>query len=168
MDTQNKIMQKTRRCLCGFTMIEMLIALFITSILVVAVGVAFDASITSYTANRDIYNSLNKARQALVMMTPQLRTAQAVDPTSPANECALQTSAGDFITYRYDAASESLYLDKDDSSYLMCDNVTALSFSKSTDAGMTYVKSVLISITVQCNDVEETLASAAVVRRNLD
>ena len=35
---------------------------------------------------------INAARQALVRMTSQLRTAAAVDPNSPANECTLITS----------------------------------------------------------------------------
>ena len=53
--------------------------------------------------------------------------------------------------------------------YLLCDNVTAMTFTKdtATEEAVTYVKSVQISMTVVSGDVEKTISAAAVVRRNL-
>ena len=105
-------MSKTRnKAVNGFTVIELLIALAITAMLLGAVAVAFNASIINYQENEDIFKTVNSARQALFRITTQLRTAEAVDPNSPANECALITSGGDNITYRYDGSDSRLYLD---------------------------------------------------------
>ena len=152
----------------GFTIVELLLALAISAILLAAVAAAFNASAINYRENEEIFKTINNARQALFRMTSQLRTADAVDPAAPINECSFFTSAGDDITYRFDSDDNKLYLDKDGNSYVLCDNVTAMSFSKTlTDEGDD-CKSVQISITVASGDLERTLAAAAVVRRNLN
>ena len=158
----------------GFTIVELLIALAITAILLAAVAVAFNASVTNYQENEKVFRVINNARQALSRITSQLRTANAVDPNSPGNECALITAQGDDITYRYDSGDNTLYLitndDLTDSNYVLCDNVGAMTFSANTanDGGTLYVKSIQISITVSSGDLEQTFAAAVVVRKNLD
>jgi len=157
----------------GFTVVELLLALAITSILLAAVAVAFNASIINYRENEDIFKTINSARQALFRITSQLRTAEAVDPNSPDDECTLITAGGDDITYRYDSGDNKLYLitndDLSDSDYVLCDNVTAMTFKKdtATEGAIVYVKSVQISITVVSGGLERTVSAAAVVRKNL-
>ena len=160
----------------GFTVAELLIALVITGLLLAAVAVSFNASVTGYRENEDIFKTINDARQALTRITTQLRTAEEVDPCSPNNECTLDTANGDNITYQYNNADNKLYLitndDLSDSDYLLCDNVTNMSFTKATDIdpddGLEYVKSVQISMTVQNGNIQKTIAAAAVVRRKLE
>jgi len=157
----------------GFTIAELLVALVITGILLVAVAAAFNASIINYRENEDVFKAINSARQALSRITSQLRTADAVAPDSPANECTLYTAAGDDITYRYSSGDNKLYLitndDLSDSDYVLCDNVTAMTFTKdtATEDEVTYVRGVQISMTVVSGDVKKTVSTAAVVRRNL-
>ena len=159
----------------GFGIAELLIALAITSLLLVAVAVAFNASMTSYRQNEDIFKAVNSARQALYRITTQLRTANAIEPNEPPNECSFYTADGEDITYRFVAAENKLYLitnhDPSDSDYVLCDNVTAMTFTKATgidpDDGSIYVKSVQISMTVEIGDAHRTVTSAAVIRRNL-
>ena len=156
----------------GFTVVELLLALAITGLLLAAVAVAFNASIINYRQNEHIFKTTNIARQALFRITSQLRTAEAVDPNSPDNECSLFTAAGDNITYRYNNADNKLYLidNSSGSDYVLCDNVTAMTFTKDTATtadAITYVKSVQISITVESGDVRRTVPAAAVIRRNL-
>jgi len=153
----------------GFTIAELLLALAITGLLLAAVAVAFNASIINYRENEDAFKTINSARQALFRITSQLRTANAVDPNSPDNECALITAGGDDITYRYNNGDNKLYLDSNGNSYVLCDNVTAMTFTKDTAVEETtiYVKSVQISITVVSGNVQRTVSAAAVVRRNL-
>ena len=166
---QNKV--DNRRAL---TLAEMLIALAITAILLVAVAVAFNASVISYRENENAFKAVNSARQALFRITTQLRTAVAVDPNAASNECSLITADGnDDITYRYNSADNRLYLitndNPSDRDYVLCDNVTAMTFTKNTfvrDA-VVYVKSVQMSMTVQSGSLQKTLVAAAVVRRNL-
>ena len=67
--------RKRRR---GFTIVEILLSLTILAILMTAVAFAFDASVTNYQANKSIYQTVNTARQALLRITNDLRSAQAV------------------------------------------------------------------------------------------
>jgi len=151
----------------GFTLVEILIALAVMGILLAAVAVAFNASAINYRENEDIFKSINKARQALARITTRIRTANSVDPNSPINECALETAEGNFETYRY--SDNKLYLDVDSHPYMLCDNVTDMTFIKYivVKEGVTYVKYVQISMTVASGNAEQTVAAAAVVRRNL-
>ncbi len=164
-------MQNTRYK-TGFTIAELLIALAMVAMLLVAVAVAFNASATNYQQNEDIFRTINSARQALFRMTTQLRTADAVDPNSPANECSMITASNEDITYRYNSADNKLYLitndDTTDSDYVLCENVTALTCKKTpTDDGFN-CKSVQITITVQSGDVQRTVSGAAAIRKNLN
>ena len=156
---------------CGFTIVELLVALAIASILLAAVATAFNASIINYRENEDIFKAINSARGALLRITSQLRTADAVDPTSPANECTLITAGGDDVTYQYNNGDNKLYLidNLSGSSYVLCDNVTAMSFAKDTVIieSIEKVRSVQVSITVTRGNAQRKISAAAVIRRNL-
>lgn len=174
-------MQKTRYK-TGFTIAELLISIAISAMLLVAVAVAFNASATNYRENEEIFRTINTARQALTRMTSQLRTAGyevevspgvyefiAVDPLAPSNQCSFWTGTGENLTYEFRSADSKLYLitNSDGQEYVLCENVTAMNFSKTpTDDGD--CKSVQISITVASGDAQRTLSTAAVVRRNLN
>ena len=157
----------------GFTVVELLLALAIASILLATVATAFNASIINYRQNEEMFKVINSARQSLFRLTSQLRTADAVDPTSPVNECSLITAGGDDITYRYNNADNKLYLitndDLSDPDYVLCDNVTAMTFTKDTVIveSIEKVRSVQVSITVACGNIERKISAAAVIRRNL-
>ena len=159
---------------CGFTIAEVLLSLAIASVLLAAVATAFNASIVNYRENEDIFVAINSVRQALFRITTQLRTANAVDPNAPSNECTMITSAGDDITYRYVGEDNILYLitndDLSDDDYVLCENVTAATFTKEAviEGTEIKVKSVQISMTVKSGSEQRTVASAAVIRRNLD
>jgi len=171
--------QKIRYTICdirytghrtGFTLVELLVALAITAILLTAVALAFNASVINYRENEDIFKAINSARQTLFRITSQLRTATAVDPAAPANECSMITAAGEDITYRYDNTERVLYLITTDGDYVLCSNVNSVTFTKDVfvEDAVTKVKSVQIAISVASDGVEKKLAAAAVVRRNLD
>lgn len=158
----------------GFSIAELLIALAIAAMLLVAVAVAFNASATNYQQNEDIFKAINNARQALFRITSQLRTANAVDPNAPNNECTMITSAGENITYQYNSSDGKLYLitndDLSDSDYVLCDNVTAMTCTKTTEVvdSVIIVKNVQITLTVASDDIKKTISAAAVIRRNLN
>ncbi len=163
--------KKTR--VFGFTIVELLLALSIASILLVGVATAINASFTNYRENEDMFKAINSARQALLRITSDLRTADAADPSSPANECTLITASGDDITYRYNNTDNKLYLitnnDLTDPDYVLCDNVTAMTFTKQTfvENSQTKVRGVQVSITVARGNAERKISAAAVIRRNL-
>lgn len=168
-------MQKTR-FKTGFTIVELLLALAISAMLLVAVAVAFNASATNYRENEEIFRTINTARQALTRITSQLRTADSVDLAAPGNQCSFYTgdATPENLTYEFRDASDAIYpntllltTNSNGNSYVLCDNVTAATFTKATSDGMA-CKSVQISITVASGDAQRTLSTAAVVRRNLN
>lgn len=156
------------KILAGFTLVEILVSLLVTAMLIAAVAVAFNASIKNYNMNEDIFKAVNKARQALTMVTTQLRTAQAVDPNSPSNECTFISAAGEDITYQFDSSQNKLYMIKTSGTYLLCGDVSAMTFTRNIDGSGFFVKGVQISMTVTSGDVQKTFSTAVVIRRNLE
>jgi len=158
----------------GFTLAEILVALAITAILLTAISTAFNASVINYNENEEIYRAINGARQALFRITSQLRTATAADPNAPSNECTLITSDGESLTYRYDSSAKILYLvtndDLSDSDYVLCQDVEAMTFTKTTvvEDDLTKVRYVQIAMTVSAGGQQKDVSAAAVIRRNLN
>jgi prepilin-type N-terminal cleavage/methylation domain-containing protein len=161
----------------GFTVVECLIGLIISAMLMTALAVVFDASVINYTENEEMFESINHARQALARMTAEIRTADGVSFTAPANQCIFISGADptQLITFEYRDGSDpgnpnTLMLITNGNAYTLCDDVTAASFTKtqaSSDPNDPDSKSVLISMTVQCGSSQRTLSAAAVVRRAL-
>ena len=164
----------------GFTIVELLLSMAILAMLMTAVAFAFDASVKNYEANQGIYKTLNTARQALLRITNDLRTAQAVqligtganeDPTD-LSECTILLSDSSNVTYRFNSDDNILYYDDNDSgnSYVLCRNVTDMTFPRSTvPDDSTAIRSVRIVMTVtdDSGDVSQTLAAASIIRKNL-
>ena len=163
-------MTKKQKNTNGFTIAEVLICLAIFSIILTAVAVAFEASGSNYNQNRDMFQAVDSARMALGRMTSQIRSAQAVSTADPATQCSLITSDSQDIVFRYNSGDKTVYLDKDGNSYRLCTDVEGLTFTRQTanDAnGVSYVKSVKMSITVKPNDIPQTLSTAVVLRKML-
>ena len=163
----------TRKDKSGFTIVELLISLAITAILITAVAVAFNASAMNYRENEKLFKTVNSARQALYRITTQLRTADAVDPTTADNLCTFYQSQdpNDLITYNYDSTAKTLYLiDSNSVSHTLCENVTAMTFTKNSAVveGLTIVKSVQITMIVSQDNVTQNFSAAAVIRRSLE
>lgn len=165
---------KTNRQKKGFTLIEVLISLIVLAMIMTAVATAFNASAKNYDANEKIFKSVNMARQALTRITSRVRTAKAVElpDNEPANKCSIITHDDKVLTYDYRSEDQKLYLIDNTTSneYLLCDNVTGLTFTKTTAIvrEQTAVRSVMVALTVTLNGEAKTLSSAAVLRRNLD
>lgn len=169
----------------GFTIVEVLLSLTILALLMTAVAIAFDASVENYQVNRGIYKTINTARQALLRITNDLRTADAValigggDPDN--SQISVVTNTGNDITYRFDSATGTLYYDDNatSNSYVLCDNVTAATFNRTEhqidrDNGLggvetiTAIRDVRIALTLTDENGEnaKTLAAATLVRKN--
>ncbi len=181
----------TRRNKSGFTMVEVLISLTILATLMAAVAFAFDASVTNFQANRGIYETVNTARQALLRITNDLRTADDLPlSTEEANTQVsfMKDTTGDGIydkniTYRFDNSTTPGVLYYDDNisvnSYVLCENVTAATFDRTEhtierDNGAGFTEPIIavrdvrivLTITDETGDVSKTLAAATLVRKN--
>ncbi len=153
----------------GFTIVECLISLAITAVLMVSLGVAFNASAMNYKENEQMFRTINSARQALTRITTQLRTGHFVNPGAPSYQCSFFTDANEDLTYEYRSADHKLYLitNSNHAEYTLCDNVTGATFTKTPTDNGSDCKSVQISLTVRSGDIQRTVAAAAVIRRNL-
>lgn len=164
----------------GFSVAELLTALVILGILMAAVAVAFDAAVTNFHNNEGLSKTTNTARAALLRLTTDIRTARSVaiigaggDPDN--QQCSLITADGRDITYHYDAAADTLMLitndDATDSDYVLCRNVSAVTFNRATvpSSSPAEIRNVRIMLTLadDASNVSQTMAAAAVVRRNL-
>lgn len=172
-------MNKKKSKNSGFSLVEMMLALVILAVLMTAVAVAFDASVKNYHDNETISKTMNTARAALLRITNDIRTAQAVaviggtgDPDN--SQCSLVTAVGQNLVYRFDSAGSKLYLDRYESGtwvpYVLCENVTAMTFNRAAVPSQSnLIRNVRISMTVTNNQgqMPQTLVTAAVVRRNL-
>ena len=158
-----------KRYRAGFTLIELLLVLAISGILLAAVATAFNASIFNFRENEEIFKTINNARQALLRMTGQLRTGYWVDPDAPSNECSFFTADGQDLTYEYRSADNKLYLitNSDGQEYVLCEDVISMSFVKTPTLDGSDCKSVQISMTVQNGNMQRTMSTAVVIRKNL-
>lgn len=179
---------KIQKIRVGFTLVEVLISLTILATLMTAVAFAFDAAVTNYQTNRGIYQAVNTARQALLRITNDLRTAQEL-PLST-EEANTRVSFGNDtdgdgaydkdVTYRFDSATNRLYYDDNlsGSSYVLCENVTAATFNRTEhqiwrnvggyEVEVWAVRDVRIVLTVtnDSGDISQTLAAATLIRKN--
>ncbi len=180
MTIQNKQTNK------GFTLVEVLISLVIIAILMLAITTAINASIINYTVNEDTFKAMNAARQTLLRITTELRTANEVFTAGGSVQQGLgfdddnDAVSERFHTYHYNKPGDALYdntladnalylithIAGTDTSYLLCENVTDMTFTRTPSTGT--VKNVIISMTVMSGDVEKTVSTAAVIRRNMD
>jgi len=161
-------------------MVEVLMSLAILAMLMAAVAVAFDASIVNFQANESISKNMNTARAALLRMTTEIRTARSVVPGDPNTQCSLTTADGENICYWYDEVTDVdqptrvLRLSPDgtpdDDDPILCRNVTNATFIRGTGGSPLVVRNVrmVLTITDDKGGNPQTLAAAAVVRRNLN
>lgn len=156
----------------GFTLVEVIIALTIATMLITATAIAFNASAVNFSENEKMFKAVSNARQALLRITSELRTATAVATGESSTQCSMITADGRDITYLYDADAQILYLvtnsDTTDADYVMCRNVTDLTFTRTTvpeDASA--IRSVQVNITVTSDGTSQSLSAAAAIRRNL-
>ncbi|MFA6175440.1 MAG: type II secretion system protein [Phycisphaerae bacterium] len=149
----------------AFTLIELMMSISILAIIMVAVGIALNASVMNYQANSDISAAVVKANQALGRITSDLRCATSVSASDPNNQCSMFTSDGSNITYSFDSSQKKLYLIKGGTSYVLCDNIGSVVFDRQVAGGK--VKSVQIILTVTVGGFTQNACAAVVIRKNM-
>lgn len=154
----------------GFTLIELLMALALSALLISGLGVAFNASMTSYTVNKDTYEGLNNTRLALARMVSELRTGYWIDPIAGPSQCNFYTVSGQDIGYDYRSADKTIYLvtHADNSDYVLCRNVESATFTKTPTSDNADCQSVHINLTVSSGAIQQTFTQSVAIRRNLE
>lgn len=166
----------------AFTIVEVLLALVIISVMLAAVAVAFDASMRNYQANDTMIRSINQARQALLRITNDLRNAQAValvgtstnsqyvhylshnynrsgqdDPTN--SQISLITADDRDMTYglrTIDGKPCLVLITNDDLTdqeyYVLCENISSITFDRYYDMSSNPIKVRYVTIVLSITD----------------
>lgn len=166
----------------AFTVVEALMALTILAILMAAVAVTFDASVKNFNTNQGISRTVNTGRQALLRITNDLRTAEAValaaeESADATQQCSILLADGaSNVTYWFNSDENTLYYitngDTSDPDYVLCDNITSMTFNRTTNPDdSSKIRSVRVVMTIADDaddpSVQQTLATASVIRKNL-
>jgi prepilin-type N-terminal cleavage/methylation domain-containing protein len=162
-------MKRLKHCQ-GFTLVELLMALAISSLLLSGLGMAFNASMMSYTVNKDTYEGLNNARLALARMVSELRTGYLVDPDAGLSQCNFFNASSQDMGYDYRAADKTLYIvtHADSRDYVLCRNVESATFTKIPTEDSGDCQSVHIDLTVSSGAIQQTFSQSVAIRRNLE
>jgi type II secretory pathway pseudopilin PulG len=148
---------KRRRAL---SLIEMMISLVITVLLLVGVGVAFQASSAAIDMNDQFYRAQQAARVSMNQIMSQVRQCQSgvVDTSS----LELTTDAGQDVTYSLSGTDLMFTFTPTGavtpSSYRLASNIKTLTFA--TDG-----KSISMTVTVAIGTNQVTLCGSAFPRR---
>jgi hypothetical protein len=127
--------------------------------LLVAVGGAYSASVTSVEQNDRFFRATQAARVSMNQMLTQLRTCQAV--TVAASELDMTTATGASISYIWTNTTNTLSITQQltpPQTNTIANNVTACAFATDT-------QSVSIMMTVQVGNNSVMLSGAATPRR---
>jgi prepilin-type N-terminal cleavage/methylation domain-containing protein len=162
-------MKRLKHCQ-GFTLVELLMALAISSLLLGGLGMAFSASMMSYTVNKDTYEGLNNARLALARMVSELRTGYLVDPDAGLSQCNFFNASSQDMGYDYRSEDKTLYIvtHADNHDYVLCRDVESATFTKIPTEDDGDCQSVHIDLTVSSGAIQQTFSQSVAVRRNLE
>jgi prepilin-type N-terminal cleavage/methylation domain-containing protein len=159
---------KCKKNSAGFTIVEMLMAMTIMAMLLTAIAVAFSASNSSYSDNEAIFRASNTMRQSLLRITTELRSAKDVTLGDSNSECTILKADDTWVNYNYNSDEKILYLMTGGENYVICKDVSAVSFVKTAmpdDASKP--RNVQIKITVEINGITKTAVAGAAIRKNL-
>ena len=181
MLNQNKISHIRRRA--GMSIVEILIAMSIAALLLVATAFAFDAALDSYKENYDLNVASVSSRNGLYQMCTTIRSAwndpnaATIDINETGTQCSLVDANGRNIIYRYDSQTNQLQVNLNGTNdwYVMVDNVSPIAQGKeiflaidpddtSFPAGT--VGKVIVRFKVQSEQISQPV-SASVVPRNI-
>jgi type II secretory pathway component PulJ len=128
---------RTRRLRRGLGLIELLVALSISTALLVATAIAVDASFKAYEINQEESGLIQRARVALYRVTESIRTTQAHAPDTASLSSQFSTGVvvtdtgidmfdlnNNLLVYKYDSTNQRLLAVTGGNTYTMAEGVT--------------------------------------------
>jgi prepilin-type N-terminal cleavage/methylation domain-containing protein len=165
---------KRHRLPSGMSLVEVLIATSIASVLLVSTAAAWVASTNAVEINDRTATGLRSASTSLLQMTTAIRRCQAVQTYS--DHIDLITFDGHSYSYYYVASAQQLqFVDKDvtpNTVYPITNNVTAVTITSDTapnpQTQVSCVVHVSINMTLNINNCPFTLCGGAAPRVNIN
>ena len=168
----------------GFSMVDAMVSLTITSMLLVAAGAAFTASASLVDNNFKFYQAEQAARVSVSQMVTEIRRAQQVTCASSSatyfdvyRTAANLTPNEQYRQFAYNSTTSQLTLTiyyttgTNSGAYVLANNVTAATFgppvSGSNSQSVTAVQRLPVSITVSISGNTVTLEGSAATRCEL-
>jgi Tfp pilus assembly protein PilW len=156
----------------GFGLVEALLALAITSVLLVAVGAAFQSGFKNYKQNQNLVDSQNGARLLMHRIMTQARQSTFLNVTADGLTIAIETSADNFqYLYTYLPANHQVMLGRMDlatnvtTNLGTVDNVT--NFSIPLAQRMNDPPRLTLTMTVSYGGNDAVLSASAVPRSTI-
>jgi prepilin-type N-terminal cleavage/methylation domain-containing protein len=164
----------------GFSFVELLIALALMAVLMMAIGAAVHAALQSGRENERITAMTQTARSVLGRMMREIRTADEVDSTATSLSIIPAADDGSGVTLiRYELTGGTFYYYRTaggtiDSEVLLAPgedvSVNALTITRQTAVrdSVTYTRSVTAKITFSADGRTFSVTASAGPRRNQD
>ena len=165
----------------GFTLVELMIALVLLTLLLTAIAAGTHACLSSYAANTKSTTMTQTVRVLLMRLRREVRGAEAVDFEAPANKLVIFPPPSDGgvqkVEYEYDSDAGtftySQTIDGDVTSQVVLSRSTAVTmtdFSVDYDVvekeGVDCTQRAVVTMTVQIDGVSSTVVCSASPRRN--
>lgn len=157
----------------GIGLIEMLIALSISTILLLAVGMAFNASFKSYSENQQIVDTVQDSRLLLHRVMMQTRRSSYLNVTSEGRRIQIETpdDAHQYV-YVYVPAENHVLLSRVNLSTLHSENLgtidNVVNFVIPQSQWGENPPRLTVSLTVRVGGNESTLTASAVPRSTIE
>ncbi|MDD4889877.1 MAG: hypothetical protein PHU85_08080 [Phycisphaerae bacterium] len=162
-----------RRARLGICLVEMLISLAITAVLLLAVGIAFNASFANYAENQEIVDSLQGSRLLMHRIMTQARRSTYLNVTSSGRRVQIETPDDDYqYIYVYVPATQTVELSRMNLASLqtealgVVDHVT--DFAIPSAQWVENPARLTISMTVRAGENDSTLSASAVPRSTIE
>ncbi len=157
----------------GISLIEMLIALTISAVLLLAVGMAFNASFANYSENQEMVDAVQSSRLLLHRIMTQARRSTYLNVTSEGRRIQVETADDNYqYVYVYVPAENQVLLSRTNLQTLVSEDLGQVSnvtgFLIPAEQWGANPDRLTLSMTVRYGSNESTLSGSAVPRSTIE
>jgi prepilin-type N-terminal cleavage/methylation domain-containing protein len=157
----------------GISLVEMLIALTISAVLLLAVGMAFNASFDNYAENQEMVDAVQSSRLLMHRIMTQARKSTYLNVTSEGRRIQVETADDNYqYVYVYVPAENQVLLSRINLQTLASEDLGEVSnvtgFSIPSEQWGENPDRLTLSMTVRYGGNQSTLSGSAVPRSTIE
>jgi len=107
----------------GFSLIEMMVALGILSLIIIGLVTFFSGGTRAWVTGQYQLEAQRNARLAMDRMVKEIREADSINDSSTLNKISFHTPFDGDIIYNYNSGDKAIYRQKNGNSSILIDNV---------------------------------------------